>query len=327
MLKKTFLKALPLFAILLFASCKDNSTDPVIDTREEFGFSLMTNVKNSAIYYDLNTESEVILPDIVVKKVTTPYSSYPEFTIFKENIGIDNIKIVMTDLSNLNDLNNTNYKNYTLQYDTTLGKNWYNYNPTTHTLSPKPNVYLLKNAQGNIVKFKISNYINNKLTFVYSVLYQDSTNFSRLDSITVDGSNSLTYFAFQKSILDNKNNFNWDIKFTTIGVQTPFGVMKYPGIVLNNVKNVKATYIDNEDYKTIKVNQYLGQLKSDADTSYAIGINCFKYDENTHRLSPYDKRVFIVKSYSGNLFKLKMMNYYSKINGKSGYITFTYEKQ
>jgi len=101
--------------------------------------------------------------------------------------------------------------------------------------------------------------------------------------------------------------------------------MKYPAILLNSPAGVKATYIDNVDYNTISINQYYNNLVSDQDTTYAIGDKCLKYDENTHKLNPYDKRVFIVKSYNGTLYKMKILNYYNNL-GKSGYLTFEYSK-
>ncbi len=327
MLKKFFLIVF-VFSLFFLVGCKENSdADAVVDPNiNSNSVTLSGNVKNSSIYFDLNNKSEITLPDIIIKKVVTQYSSYPEFSIYNANLGNGYLKILMTDQMRLSDITKNNFSSYTLSYDTTIGKNWYYYNPTTHTLSPRANVYLLKNAQDNIVKFKISNYNDNKLTFVYSIKYQDSSDFSKIDSIVVDGNNSINYLSFQKGLLNTSNQLNWDLKFTTLGVQTPFGIMKYPGILLNNAKGVKATFADNVEYSNILVNQYVDQLKADLDTNYAIGMNCFKYDENSHKLNPYDKRVFVIRSYNGNLFKMKLLNYYNNL-GKSGYITFEYNKQ
>jgi hypothetical protein len=324
MLNKKFLIInVLIISFILFSGCTDNNdtvTGPEINNSS---VSLTTNVKNSAIYFNLANKKEVVLPDINIVKVTTQYSSYPEFKIYSGKIGNENIKIALTNYTSINDITETNYNTLNLTTDTTIGKNWYDYNVTTHSLTPKPNVYLLKNTQGNYVKFIISSYKDNKLTFVYSILYQDSTKFSKIDSVTVDFPNTNNYLSFQKGKISDIAN--WDIKFTNFGVQTPFGIMKYPAILLNSPAGVKATYIDNVDYNTISINQYYNNLVSDQDTTYAIGDKCLKYDENTHILNPYDKRVFIVKSYNGTLYKMKILNYYNNL-GKSGYFTFEYSK-
>jgi len=183
--KKWLIINILIISFILFSGCTDNNdtvTGPEINNSS---VSLTTNVKNSAIYFDLANKKEVVLPDINIVKVTTQYSSYPEFKIYSGKIGNENIKIALTNYTSINDITEANYNTLSLTTDTTIGKNWYDYNVTTHSLIPKPNVYLLKNTQGNYVKFKISTYKDNKLTFVYSILYQDSTKFSKIDSITV----------------------------------------------------------------------------------------------------------------------------------------------
>jgi len=135
--KKWLIINILIISFILFSGCTDNNdtvTGPEINNSS---VSLTTNVKNSAIYFDLANKKEVVLPDINIVKVTTQYSSYPEFKIYSGKIGNENIKIALTNYTSINDITEANYNTLSLTTDTTIGKNWYDYNVTTHSLIPK----------------------------------------------------------------------------------------------------------------------------------------------------------------------------------------------
>ena len=320
-MKKYQILVFVLFLFLFFIGCSEDS-DKNMEQSEE-SISLSTNIKNSSVFYDLDSKTETILPDLIIEKISSGFASYPIFKIYKDKIGETTIKIVRTDKIDLSEIGVDNLNSYSMIYDTLTGKDWYNYNPQTHTLSPKPNVYLLLNSQGNFVKFKVKNYSSSgELTFVFAIKYSDSTNFSKIDSLKIPLPSSYSYFSFQKGILNEIKD--WDLKFAIIKVQTPIGLMNYPGIILNSTKGVFAAFKDNVDYNNLNPSDYEGSLRYDSDTSYVIGTNCFKYDENSHKLSPYDNRVFIVKSTERKIYKIRMKSYYNSL-GKSGYISFEYK--
>lgn len=333
-MKKSIFLYLAFFLLAIFMiSCEDEKEQ---NEQNSQAVSLSTNIKNSAVFFDLETKSEVKVADLVFSKASLSQGAYPIFYISPRIIKLNDAKsyevgpfeacsITRTDLTDLNLLTAANYLNYELSYDTLVGRDWYIYNFQTHTLSPKPQVYLLKNSYGNYVKFKISKYSNSngEMTISYSILYSDSTEFSKIDSLRIPLPSDKVYLSFQKGIFNEIRK--WDLKFAIIPVQTPIGTMKYPGVLLNSANGTMAAFVDNVNYDVVNPSDYQALLKFDSVDNYAIGTNFFRYDQNTHKLSPYDNRVFIIKSSEGELYKMKAISYYNSF-GKSGFIVFEYKK-
>ncbi len=118
---------------------------------------------------------------------------------------------------------------------------------------------------------------------------------------------------------------DWDLKLTTLYAPDDTSKsFKYPGIVLNRARNVKARVLDSTEYASLDATTISGLETDPDDDNQIIGIKCFYYTgPPSHKLNPYDKRVFVIQTATGKRAKMRMLTYYND-SGASGYMKFEY---
>lgn len=132
------------------------------------------------------------------------------------------------------------------------------------------------------------------------------------------------YFSF-----DTKDTVKatqaWDIKLTTLFAPNDLTrSYPFPGIALNRTRNVTGKIVDGTAFETLDPSTVTGLAPDASDSTYVIGTLALSYNPTTHIVSPYDKRVFVVKTPTGKLVKFRMVSCYST-TGALGYMTFEYQ--
>jgi hypothetical protein len=147
-------------------------------------------------------------------------------------------------------------------------------------------------------------------------LRADKTGFVTFTTANIK--NGPVYFSFSNGDTTT-SSLPWDIQFTV-------DATRFPLVILNRQKSVEAAFKDTSA-SFAAFNQYSvsdNALKTDPnDTTFVIGSNSFSYDPNTHILSPYADREFVVKTTLGEKVKFHILSYYNA-SGASGYVTFEY---
>ncbi len=208
---------------------------------------------------------------------------------------------------------------------------WYIYDPQTHTISLSHYVYIMKDAEGNYVKFQVILMQGNGMPpdmGTISVQYDyagESPDFpGNPDTISFDGSSGgPVYIDFSAGAVTNppdpSNSTEWDILFEAYEVLqncTLFGI------------GSAATYpvwMDQGDpadfYETTSApeepNAYF------PDDFGSVFSNWYAYSgPPLHRLTSYE-RVYVARN-GGNRYKMQILNYYQDIDGEpvSGYYAF-----
>lgn len=225
------------------------------------------------------------------------------------------------------------------------GNGWYNYDPTSHVISPiAGRVILLKTATGKYAKLQITNYYQGAPANPTGT--EPSGYYSFRASVQLDGSTRLnttlysagqplapvhyTFYSFvSKGTVPYTDSAStkWDVAFRGTAVLVNGGssgpgqgqAQVLPGLF------AELTAAPTTGYT------------SDGATAKAIptgsGNGWYSYDQNTHLISPIAGRVIALKTALGKYAKLEIQNYYKdaptspSATSPSGYYTFRYVYQ
>jgi len=226
------------------------------------------------------------------------------------------------------------------------GNGWYNYNSTTHIISPiAGRVILLKTATGKYAKLEITNYYKDAVA--NPTVATPGGYYSFRSSVQLDGSTRLnttlvsttgqplapahyTFYSFvSKGTVPYTDSAStkWDVAFrgTTVLVN---GGSSGPG--QGQAQVVTGLF---PELTTAPATGY----KADAATAKAIptgsGNGWYSYDATTHLISPIAGRVIALKTALGKYAKLEITNYYKdapaapSATSPSGYYSFRYVYQ
>ncbi len=140
-------------------------------TEEDSKFPVLTNTidvtnKEAVVYVDVATNAEVV--------VAAPETSDGWDISFQDHVvtvnggvsGIGNVEIAHVDDVPFQDVNNESATNFRSDTDEAgaafkVDGNWYTYDRTTHIMTPRNRVYLVKNTAGDLFKVQLVGYYEN----------------------------------------------------------------------------------------------------------------------------------------------------------------------
>jgi hypothetical protein len=223
---------------------------------------------------------------------------------------------------------------------------WYNYNPTSHVISPiAGRVILLKTASGKYAKLEIQNYYQGApanptglepagyYTFRHSVQFDGST---RLSTTTYSAAQPLApaHYTFYSLVTKGTVPYTdsattkWDLAFrgTTVLVN---GGSSGPG--QGQAQVLSGLFAELLTGPTTG-------YSSDAATAKAIptgsGNGWYSYDATTHVIAPIAGKIIALKTAEGRYAKVEIQNYYKSapatpnaLTDASGYYSFRYVYQ
>lgn len=312
--------------LALFSACSDdddsgNNPQPTQNPSYTSG-----NVKSGAIYYSFDQEKESIQWDVKFGSYTMPGSpvAIPMFLLNDAKLGNSYVRIYNSEATALDAVTTVDAGKLGTDVQRLVqGANWFDYNPLTHQVSSKGQVYVVEASNGHMVKFRIDSFDQTQNSFALSYAHYDMSTsaWGMVMQSTVNIAAGEKLFSFAKGEVAVQP---WDVKLTVLSVPTPIGPMNFPGIVLNGAAGVKAAIVNGTPFADVNA-ATVTPLLADGDTTYVIGTTCLNYDENSHRLSPFTDRTFVVQSTSGKRYKFRMLGYYND-QGLSGFMKFEYVK-
>lgn len=198
---------------------------------------------------------------------------------------------------------------------------WYDYDPVSHTLDVNRNVYVLKDAAGNYVKFQVIGMAGGgmppdmgSVTFRFVYAADGSSDVSGApDTVSIDVGSGTGYVDFstgsEVTPADPMESLDWDIAFSSYEIHlnaTVFG----PGAA--RAYPMYGDLDDPADFDgvTQAPTQSQGYF---ADQFGSVLTNWYDYNPDTHQLSSYG-HVYLIKS-DDAVYKLQISSYYRNVGG------------
>lgn len=207
--------------------------------------------------------------------------------------------------------------------DYVIGESWYNYDPMTHTLSSKGDVYLIKAVDYNVYKMKIDSF-DSGYTISYAMCDASGKPVMTQTATIPAGDGAAGLFSLVNgAVIENDE---WDIAFLTIPlyVEQLNAYIQNPGMRVNSMAGAEIAMVEGTAYDDItSVPSGLTYMKDEGDT-LAVGDLLYIYNPENHRLTPPEV-VYIVKTVGGKHAKVQVTSYYHPENGDSGYVNYKAE--
>ena len=202
-----------------------------------------------------------------------------------------------------------------------IGESWYNYDPVTHTLSSKGDVYLIKAADYNVYKMRIDAFASEGFTISYSIVDADGKPIDTKTATIAASDGAPGRFSLASGTIIEKDE--WDIAFLTIPLYVPElgAAIQNPAVRINSAAGVKVAIVENMSYDDIQSVPQGLSFSMDHGESLAIGDQVFNYNTANHRLTPAEV-VYILQTVDGGYGKVKVTSYYDPITGDSGVVNF-----
>ena len=212
---------------------------------------------------------------------------------------------------------------------------WYDYDYTTHLLSPADRVYVVRTVEGNYFKLRFDNYYDEAgtsgyLQFTWAAIDEPSgsdtgdvdtgegpdpgpepeddsaVNCTSTPDLVLTTADSTGYRSVVNSaasdswtclsLLDAEQvDSAWDFAWKTWGAALPMG---FSGIILPGQDYAALTTAPSEGWSNQNMSLFDGW---------------YDYDSSTHILTPKD-RVYVLKDDLGNYWKLQIESYYGDDN-------------
>jgi hypothetical protein len=207
---------------------------------------------------------------------------------------------------------------------------WYSYNPDDHSFSVTGNVFILKDAVGNYVKFRVESMMNpgappdmGMISLLY-IFSGSSRNFSGMpDTLTFDAtSGGPIYVDFSSGSTVNPanpdNSTEWDIVFINYEIHQNNSMF---GSGSTETYPVWQLQDDPTDFNETMVAPPEPEAYF-ADTFASVLTDWYAYNPETHQL-PSRNHVYIIRDASV-MYKLQIVTYYKNVGGNavSGWYTF-----
>ena len=214
--------------------------------------------------------------------------------------------------------------------------NWYNYNPTTHTLTANRNVYSMVDAEGdNYVKFQIDSLVGagmppNMGTVYLKYYYQPTANSLVLNgattSVAIPVNSGTGYFDFSSGTVvtpaDPATSTEWDIAFSS------YNQMQNSGP--NGSGHCAAFYAYTELVDPTNIDGFTAEPSGAPmfpDVPSSVFTDWYNYTGAPLHQLLTKGNVYLVKV-SGKVYKVKIESYYANVGGSptSGWYTFVWKE-
>jgi len=233
-----------------------------------------------------------------------------------------------TDFEGFNDLASIGAGDWVEDHINLMINDWYSYNPNDHSFSLTDYIYIMKDATGNYVKFKVDEMESpgqppnmGTITIVY-IFAGTSRLFSGTpDTLTFDASSGgPIYVDFSAGSITNPpdpmNSTDWDILFENYEIHqnnTAFGsgmAATYP---------VWQSQDDSTDFDETPEAPAEPQAYF-PDQFASVLSDWYDYNPETHQL-PSRNHVYVIRV-NGSYFKMQIITYYDPDTMDSGYYTY-----
>ncbi|MEC8025044.1 MAG: HmuY family protein [Myxococcota bacterium] len=195
---------------------------------------------------------------------------------------------------------------------------WYDYDVTTHTLTARDRIYIVKSTDGGWFKIKFEDYYRGGDGGYPSFQWAAVEAPLESSEYMIDATDGWVYVNLDgKAVVepaDVSTSTNWDIAFNDAQVQTNSGTSGagYGGGQATEGTWEDITSSDSVGYSVDKTLPVPGPPGSGEYSGNPALSDWYDYDVATHTLSPKDA-VFLVRASDGDYFKLRILTYESGV--------------
>jgi hypothetical protein len=194
-----------------------------------------------------------------------------------------------------------------------IGDNWYFYDAVAHVVSPLDLFYVIRAADGEFYKFKISEVVfpsrtDGELTIYIEKIsspasYETQSTIGRTMTTEIPLSAlESVYFNLKEAkvvdVSDESTSLDWDLKTSYLTVNLNGGTSG-PG-------SCAAVMYEDVQFDSVQAIPSGGFASDDSTTSLAIGDSWYSYNPANHTLSPVPN-VYIIKTNDGHHAKLEFI--------------------
>ena len=191
--------------------------------------------------------------------------------------------------------------------------NWYDYDQTTHVVTPKAVVYLLRTASGEYAKLQLTSYSDGK----YTLRLQPIVRSVETVTLAVDASSTTTwsYVSLRAgrvvTVAAPATDGSWDLAIQRTNFQTNSGTS---GAGLGGAGDPKVTDLGDivssgmASFSADALIPVAGPPGSGSVSGNPILANWYDYDQTTHVVTPKNA-AFLVRTADGGDTKLKITTY------------------
>jgi len=235
-----------------------------------------------------------------------------------------------TDFAGFNDIGSLGDTSWVSDSDNLVIDEWYAYDPNIHRLTATDYVYIMKDVEGNYLKFQVDEIEHAGVppdmgTITIQYIYSGSSpSFSGPpDTLIFDASGGgPIYVDFSAGTTTNpsdpRNSLDWDLEFVNYEIHQNATIF---GIGACGTYEVWQDQTDATDFSETPEAPTAPQAYF-ADQFGSVMTDWYNYDENTHVLTSKN-HVYAIRN-DGHYYKLQVITYYRDIGGNplSAYYTF-----
>lgn len=190
---------------------------------------------------------------------------------------------------------------------------WYDYDATTHAVTPKSVVFLVRTATGQYGKLQVVAYTDR----VYELRVAPLLRQVEADTITVDASaaDAWTYVSLRDATVLNDSEgvavgSQWDVAFSGAMVRTNSGTSGggSGGAVEATQSDFSLVLIASGEFSVDAMLPIPGPPGSPTTSQNPVLAGWYDYDATTHVATPKDK-TYLVRTADGGFAKLKITAY------------------
>jgi len=196
---------------------------------------------------------------------------------------------------------------------------WYVYDVATHTLTPRPGVYVVRTVEGNHFKLAFTRYYNDAgtsgfPTFRWGAIDAAADPKPVERTITVDASAQEAWVAIDLragevvAVDALEESEAWDIAFRRTAIRTNGGTSG-PGraAAAEAEEATLEAIVESPPAEAFHVDEMLAsqQPGAEPESGNPVLSTWFDYDVSTHTVSPRDAR-FVLRTADGSLAKLQI---------------------
>jgi hypothetical protein len=189
---------------------------------------------------------------------------------------------------------------------------WYDYNPSTHVVTSKRLVYLIRTATGDYAKLQVTDYASGLLTLRLAPVERDVT--VQTTIVTATDSASWVYVDLradaQITIADPAASYAWDLALSRTRLATNSGTSGGGGggAAATTATALSAVTTSAGDHAVDSMLPIPGPPGSGEYSGNPVLAGWYNYDPVTHVVSPKDT-VFLVRTADGGHVKLEITGY------------------
>ena len=314
-----------ILSLMIISGCSTNENDPV--GPDNGGATLKVTVNAAETYFvNLASGEEVMVADYLIEdNWDLRINNLTNITVNGGASAPGEAYVMLienSDYAAMKTAPNGIYETDT-QHGGVIGENWYWYDPSTHTVNPVEQFYVIKTGSGNYYKFQISESVftsrtDGELSFKFEKIsspsapeMQDVSGRVRMAVVELSTTQK-SYFQLKKgqmvTVSDVANSTEWDFQtdYVTLNMNGGTSGSGVAGAIVNTVSPFDS--IDTAPMDGYVVDDTTNGLS-------AIGDDWYDYDFVNHTLTA-KSYTWLLKTATGKFAKMEFVKV--AFSGQSG---------